>query len=554
MSIHRDASRGDSEAVSRALDAGVAVDVPDDSEMTPLMMAVSSPQSNTPTVQLLLERGANPNAAGGYPFRPVLGHALKLNEPEYVRLLVEAGADVEVTDEDGFDALIWAADGDTTHLLEVVELLLSNGASAEGESDDGDSAVGTASRRGRFDVVRRLLEAGAYEGQLGWTPLMRSIALEPIQEVQAHLVRRTDLIATDSWDRTPWLLAVAVADLQKMRLLLAAGANRDDVGHSGKTALMYSVENNSTEILQWLIAEQFDLEATDDFGKTALMAAASRNSFECVRLLLDAGADASKADYNGQKAISHTSSVQVFRLLAAAGQDLNELDPTTRALLLGLEHEGEVTVSREDFEVGQYPRFGSANPEKMDVAFWRAMVQSGSTAYAAHQQSAPNGVAFKRDDEDPTWTYHRQGKSITQTPDGRFIEIGGSHEDFYDPHFHVYNDVFVHYPDGSFEIYGYPAEVFPPTDHHSATLVGDYIYIIGCMGDMDTRVVGHTPVYRLNINTLAIEKVVTTGKGPGCISMHKGTLVDNEIHVCGGECIDLFVLNLDTHQWRRQSA
>jgi hypothetical protein len=45
---------------------------------------------------------------------------------------------------------------------------------------------------------------------------------------------------------------------------------------------------------------------------------------------------------------------------------------------------------------------------------------------------------------------------------------GGEHEDFYDPDFCIYNDVFVHERDGSVAIYGYPESVFPPTDYDAS--------------------------------------------------------------------------------------
>ena len=56
------------------------------------------------------------------------------------------------------------------------------------------------------------------------------------------------------------------------------------------------------------------------------------------------------------------------------------------------------------------------------------------------------------------------GQSQTELPDGRLICVAGEHEDSYDPDFHIYNDVVVFDPSGEYEIYGYPQNVFPPTD------------------------------------------------------------------------------------------
>ena len=170
------------------------------------------------------------------------------------------------------------------------------------------------------------------------------------------------------------------------------------------------------------------------------------------------------------------------------------------------------------------------------------------------------------------WCNQRFGKSLTFLPDGRIIEIGGEHEDFSDPDFHIYNDVFVHHGKGRFKIYGYPKAVFPPTDFHTATLVGGHIYIIGGLGYPQDRRPGFTPVYRLNCKTLAMEKVHTSGDNPGWIHDHRATYRADrgkagEIHLEGGEvCLKspgredddwaeneaIFVLDLASLEWRRQ--
>jgi hypothetical protein len=90
----------------------------------------------------------------------------------------------------------------------------------------------------------------------------------------------------------------------------------------------------------------------------------------------------------------------------------------------------------------------------------------------------------------------------------------------YDPQFFIFNDVVVYYPQSqSYELYRYPMDVFPPTDFHTATLLGDSIWIIGNLGYMQDR--GDvTPVYRLELDTLAIHKVEIDGDNPGWINCH----------------------------------
>lgn len=170
----------------------------------------------------------------------------------------------------------------------------------------------------------------------------------------------------------------------------------------------------------------------------------------------------------------------------------------------------------------------------------------------------------------PLWCHQRMGQSQTLLPDGRTILIGGEYEDWYDPEFCIYNDVIVIRPNNgvrddsenraNIEIYSYPKALFAPTDFHTATLVGNYIYIIGALGYPSDRRYSHTPVYRLDIHTFKIEEVATRNS-MGWIYKHNAALKDNQIVVTGGQYLldidspimdnlDTWALNLNTLIWK----
>ncbi len=111
----------------------------------------------------------------------------------------------------------------------------------------------------------------------------------------------------------------------------------------------------------------------------------------------------------------------------------------------------------------------------------------------------------------------------------------------------VYNDVIVYHapPEGkakrgfgTFDIYGYPKEVFPPTDFHTATYVPslDAIVIISNLSAPNVEELVRqniTPVYLLKVGTWAIERKETTGHAPGIIWKHVATIMDDKIRVSG---------------------
>jgi len=553
------------------------------------MAAVTAPEVGVEIVRLLLEHGADANAVEGQGGYSVLALAIQGGDVDKVRLLLESEADIHYGRECGYDGLIDAlhsrAVTDKEPLLPLIELLQAHGAPTRGESDYGESALSVSSRIGRFDVVARLLEAGANAELLEWNELMHAVALGSVQEVarllEAKAASEAGLTSRDRWERTPWLLSLHTGEIEKARLLLEAGAHLDEVGNCGQTALMHAIENEQVEMLSWLLAQGAEVDARDEFGNTALMMAAEQGATECVRCLLEGGAtpgltdgtpeaaektrasmeefledmypvlqdevDEGMLDFSslpGQSAIMKAANLDIVRLLVAAGEDLNDISDEMRAELTGLETEGDIECSLEEYAQEKHRRFGTANPERMDIAFWKAMVRSGATAYAArvafHDTGDDHDSDSLEDPEEPVWCFHRFGKSITELPDGRIIEIGGEHEDSYDPDFCIYNEVFVHHGSGphgggQFDILGYPEDVFPPTDFHSATLVGDAIYIIGCLGYPEERRPGATPVYRLDCATLAIEKVETSGEPPGWISRHKARYQDGTIVLRGGQ-------------------
>jgi hypothetical protein len=200
-------------------------------------------------------------------------------------------------------------------------------------------------------------------------------------------------------------------------------------------------------------------------------------------------------------------------------------------------------VTRDLFLVWRAPRPALRNPQRMDNPVWRWLAsQPQLNAYMANLHfRGPSSMEVG-----PGWCASRFGRSETALPDGRIIAIGGEHEDYYDPDFYIYNDVIVTGPGREPEIYGYPHEVFPPTDFHSATLAGDRIVIIGCLGYPVQRVPGETPVYALDLPTMAISRLTATGASPGWIFRHHAALsADGTSITIGG---GLRVVDVDGNQ------
>jgi hypothetical protein len=162
------------------------------------------------------------------------------------------------------------------------------------------------------------------------------------------------------------------------------------------------------------------------------------------------------------------------------------------------------------------------------------------------------------------WCFDRFGQSVTQLADGRTVLIGGEHEDHYDPHFYIYNDVVVRDDGGRVEIYGYSPDIFPPTDFHSATLVRNQIILIGNLGYPQDRALQHTQVLAVDCDNWSVSRTDTVERSPGWIHRHHTELQSGgaSILVTGGqlfrgsgasliENLDDWLLHLDGGRWER---
>lgn len=501
----------------------------------------------------------------------VLFHALNAGDPQEVKALIERGADIHHGIGLGNGALLQALNGrDVFHddrLLELLRLLVDQGVALNGITPYGESPLRVLSRLGRFDAIRLLLDAGADEAQLDWTPLIKAVALGQLEEVAALIDAGADLEGRDGWSRTAWLVAVQTGQIDKAALLRERGADTAAVGRCSTPALSYAVQCHRTDMLAWLLALGMDVDQTDEFQATALSEAAELDHLEGIEVLLKAGADVDHQCRSGC-ALSEARSPEIIARLLAAGADPQHLSREGRRAASGLPAEPDASLlegaSAADFERGRHRRFGTHNPERFDEPFWLAMVWSGVSGWHATERfGGPSSF-----DVGPVWSADRHGQSITFLPDGRVVLVAGEHEDHYDPDFCIYNDVMVIEPDRKVHLFGYPEEVFAPTDFHTATLLGDAIYLIGSLGYPERRAYGSTPVYRLDIDNWRIERLHPKGEAPGWIYKHRARAVSaSAIQVEGGQRLlrqggevhqeaneGTFVLDLSALRWHRETS
>jgi len=164
---------------------------------------------------------------------------------DIARLLVEAGANVNVMTRAGVTALMFAAQENSPRGLEMVQALLAAHADVNG---------------GCVCRTTALLPIGSarHSGAVGYTALGLAASRGSVEVVQALLDANTQraanaFVVVDAKQlggNTPLMLASARGRSDIVRLLLAAKADVSAANDEGKTALMLALGNDHPEVAE----------------------------------------------------------------------------------------------------------------------------------------------------------------------------------------------------------------------------------------------------------------------------------------------------------------
>ncbi|KZL82888.1 multiple ankyrin repeats single kh domain-containing protein [Colletotrichum incanum] len=186
------ASEGHYDVVKELLDRGADVNAFTTNENFPqgTALQVACESGKLEIVTLLLERGANPNLGAGEDTCPLIAAASK-GEQEILKLLVKARADVNVFG--GWDNSTVLINAVANLPIESLQVLVDAGADVNLADQEADTALIVAAREGDGDSVRFLLDNGAdifHTNQDNENALQSAITYGGDEECTAILVER----------------------------------------------------------------------------------------------------------------------------------------------------------------------------------------------------------------------------------------------------------------------------------------------------------------------------------------------------------------------------
>jgi ankyrin repeat protein len=260
QSVFQAIQRGDTAAVSRAIDSGINPNITDEDGVPALMLAALF--ADAACVELLLKSGADPNRADAFGATPLMW---AIPDIQKVRLLIEHGADVNAQSSNlGRTPLLIAAGYPGT--VDVLRLLLGHRAELRARDRSGLTALAMAMQSADVEVLRFLVDSG----------------LDPKDEVPTAALR-----AVYTRHRP------AVIDYLMSRGLEVS-----------KDTLLRASNWQSADLVERWIGRGADVNARDAvYGRTPLHTAASSElaGAETLRLLLERGADPNVETTEGER-------------------------------------------------------------------------------------------------------------------------------------------------------------------------------------------------------------------------------------------------------------
>lgn len=313
--------------------------------MTPLHFAAQNTKLNM--VNLLLKSGANPNQVNMNRQLPLhiaaklgntrvckklakvsnlnaqdadgktpLYHACENNRSSVVKILVSAGANLELTKKNGYTAIMIAS---KKGYYNIVKILAENGAEHK-----KNQCIHFAAKRGHPNVLSILLEHDTpidLKCELyGMTPLHNACQYGQYESTALLIENGADLNSLDNVGNTPLHFAMHSKHIDLVRILLQRGASTDgnykqpiidlisyshkmvkvflengfcidQTNNIGRTLLHEACTYGRADTVKALLKNDAPTEATDIFNNTPLSLAVNRNNIKSVELLLSHGAN-----------------------------------------------------------------------------------------------------------------------------------------------------------------------------------------------------------------------------------------------------------------------
>jgi ankyrin repeat protein len=331
------------DSIKILIEAGVSPNLRKDGVYTPLCSAI---RDNSPEiVTYLLQHGADPNFnAAEYPAFKCITHKRTYFLPQ----LVAAGADLHKP-KGIIETAVKFNDKD------AIQYLLDQGVNPNDRTPEGCTALTTAIREDRSDLVDLLLSRGA-------DPAVRGQEWPLCMAVKRPAILKKLLAATPNPRAFRGVVEMAVVanQLESVKLLLAAGVSVEDKNCGVFSPLTSAIREERKDIVRYLLdVANADPNAPGEHLPIVKALRRYSGDTEIIQMLLTRGADINKM-HRGWNAILQAvenGDAEILKLLIDMGGsvDLQAIDETGRPVI--------DIVTERGWEEGLALLFPNASPK-----------------------------------------------------------------------------------------------------------------------------------------------------------------------------------------------
>lgn len=284
--------------VEKLLQAGAKVNDALDNGVTVLDLAISNKRPQV--VDVLVRYNVDPNIRSNTDKATPLIASCQFDQSSIACKLIEAGADINATMRNGWNALHLAA---VHGLNDVVDLLIRKGVDINAlEKESMSNAIILATQKGFARITEALIAAGIdihvtnnrnntnallMASQEGFTDCVRALlaAGARVDSVLANGLSSLHLACTHG-------------RMGVIKLLLEYDAPVNLCSNDGSTPIGLAAQDSKEEIVRLLLEKQANVNLSKNKNWTPLLLAATKDNINIVRMLLDAGADVNALEHD----------------------------------------------------------------------------------------------------------------------------------------------------------------------------------------------------------------------------------------------------------------
>lgn len=316
----------------------------DDAKVPTTILEAVECQNVVVLTSLLVEDPSGVNVTNAQDQTP-LSLALHIGNFDVVLVLIAHGADIKYVDAQGNNILMNAVHFENSQAL-LILLQMKCFDVNDMVNLQYQTPLSLAAERGNLGMMLLLINHGAntkYIDPEGNTVLMKALCNSQVVELLLSRAE-VDANATNALQKTAIMMAIEQHCKKSFEILLLRSVDLEVVDITGKTALLYAIFQNETDMaLKLLEHQQAIVDSVQGWCSVPLVAACRLNTMAIATALLAKGAAVDVADKDGVTPLVALCStdlcdeedmLKVATILIASGANVNITDQANTSILM----------------------------------------------------------------------------------------------------------------------------------------------------------------------------------------------------------------------------